>query len=93
MIGVHNHIVLPQSFHIVDSGINIERSSDYGYGYVYSFDYGNGYTATATKSLTSNYWLETTCSDNRFSLSVNNRRNYWMDLAERILGRNICLLV
>ena len=68
-----NQIIdFPLFFHSVTDNANIGNGINFGYGYDFSFDYGNGFTSTVTEKLTSNYWAESTCSDNRYSYCFNN---------------------
>ena len=71
-----NQIIdFPLFFHSVTDNANIGNGINFGYGYDFSFDYGNGFTSTVTEKLTSNYWAESTCSDNRYTYAMNNPMN------------------
>jgi len=68
-----NQIIdFPLFFHNVADNANIGNGINFGYGYDFSFDYGNGFTSTVTEKLTSNYWVESTCSDDRYTYCLNN---------------------
>jgi len=58
---IYHHTTLPLFYYAVENKTNTENGNNCGY--TYSFNYGNAYTSTVTENLTSDYCVDSTCSD------------------------------